>query len=67
MDHEQSEHMVSVHLLKTALAVREEIAALDKSDAQILVAALTRLFESPIKLRQARRTAYQSLQIVAKE
>jgi hypothetical protein len=67
LDHGQGEHIVSVHLLKTALAVREEIAALESEDAEVLVAALARFFESPIKRRQARRTAYQSLQFVAKE
>ena len=67
LDHGQGEHIVSVHLLKTALAVREEIANLDQADAEILVAALTRFFDSPIKRRQARRTAYQSLQFVARE
>ena len=56
-----------MHLLKTALAVREEIGALDGVGAGILVAALKRFFESPIKRRQARRTAYQSLQFVARE
>jgi len=67
LDHGQGEHIVSVHLLKTALAVREEIAGLEQADAEILVAALTRFFDSPIKRRQARRTAHQSLQFVAKE
>ena len=67
LDHGQGEHIVSVHLLKTALAVREEISRLKAADAEILVAALTRLFESPIKRRQARRVAYQSLQFVSKE
>ncbi|MFV2031094.1 MAG: Rieske (2Fe-2S) protein [Gammaproteobacteria bacterium] len=61
LDHGQGEHIVSVHLLKTVLAVREEISNLDRSDAETLVAALTRFFESPIKRRQARRTAHQSL------
>jgi hypothetical protein len=55
-----------VHLLKTALAVREEIGGLEAADAGILAAALKRFFESPIKRRQARRVAYQSLQFVAK-
>lgn len=67
LDHGQAEHIVSVHLLKLALAVREEIAILDRAQAEILLAALTRFFESPLKRRQARRTAYQSLQFVAKE
>jgi len=67
LDHGQGEYIVSVHLLKTALAVREEISRLDDSEAEILVAALTRLFESPMRRRQARRTAHQSLQFVSKE
>lgn len=67
LDHGQGEHIVSVHLLKTALAVRQEVQDIDSSDAEVLVAAVTRFFESPLKRRQARRTAFQSLQFVAKE
>jgi hypothetical protein len=67
LDHGQGEHIVSVHLLKTTLAVRAEVAQLESADAAILLAALTRFFESPLKRRQARRTAHQSLQFVAKE
>jgi nitrite reductase/ring-hydroxylating ferredoxin subunit len=67
MDHGVDEHIVSVHLLKTALAVREEIVGLEDADARLLVAALTRFIESPLKRRQARRTAHQSLQFVARE
>ncbi len=66
LDHGQGEHIVSVHLLKTALSVREEMALLEAEDAQLLLAGLSRFFASPIKRRQARRTAYQSLQFVAK-
>ena len=67
LDHGQGEHIVSVHLLKTALAVREEISTSGETNAEILLAALTRFFDSPIKRRQARRTAHQSLQFVSKE
>jgi len=66
LDHGQGEHIVSVHLLKTALAVRDEIGRLDAADAGLLVAAVKRFFESPIKRRQARRVAHQSLQFVAR-
>ncbi len=65
-DHGQDEYIVSVHLLKTALAVREEIQALDFDD-EILGATLNRFFNSPLKRKQAQRTAYQSLQFVSKE
>jgi len=40
---------------------------LSPEDAQLLVAALTRFVESPLKRRQARRTAHRSLQFVASE
>ena len=66
-DHGQGEHIVSVHLLKTILSVREEIAALKPVDAKLLVAAVKRFFDSPLKRRQVRRTAHQSLQFVSKE
>jgi nitrite reductase/ring-hydroxylating ferredoxin subunit len=67
LDHGQVEHIVSVHLLKTLLSVRDEIEHLNEDDAGCLVAAVTRFIESPLKRRQVRRTAYQSLQFVAKE
>ena len=67
LDHGQGEHIVAVHLLKTALAVREEIEQLEPAEAELMVATLTRFFESPLKRRQARRTAFQSLQFVARE
>ncbi len=67
LDHGQGEHIVSVHLLKTALAVREEITGLPRDDAVLLVAALRRFFDSPLKRRHARRTAWQALQFVARE
>jgi hypothetical protein len=67
LDHGQAEHIVSVHLLKTLLSVREEIVNLNQEDAGCLVAAVTRFIKSPLKRRQVRRTAYQSLQFVAKE
>ncbi len=66
-DHGQDEYIVSVHLLKTALAVREEAAMAQAGQAAILGAALNRFFNSPLKRKQARRTAYQSLQFVSGE
>ena len=66
-DHGQDEYIVSVHLLKTALAVREETVILPARQAAILGAALNRFFNSPLKRKQVRRTAYQSLQFVSRE
>ena len=67
IDHGQQEYIVSVHWLKLALAVREEILELPARQGEILFAALNRFINSPLKRRQARRTAYQSLQFVEKE
>jgi nitrite reductase/ring-hydroxylating ferredoxin subunit len=67
INHFQNEHIVSVHLIKTALSVRDEIELLECSDAKILLAATNRFFNSAIKRRQPRRTAHQSLQFVEKE
>jgi len=67
LDHGQGEYIVSVHWLKTALAVREEVNLLPKTQANLLLAALNRFLNSPLKRRHTRRTAYQSLQFVAKE
>ncbi len=67
LDHGQGEHIVAVHLLKTALAARDEAGRLDDEDAASLIAAVTRFFNSPLKRRQVRRTAYQSIQFVEHE
>ncbi|MDJ0777540.1 MAG: Rieske 2Fe-2S domain-containing protein [Gammaproteobacteria bacterium] len=67
LDHGQGEHIVSVHLLKTALAVREELVELDPEEGRVLLAALARFIDSPLKRRHPRRTAYQSLQFIARE
>jgi hypothetical protein len=67
LDHGQAEYIVSVHWLKLALAVREEMQELPTEQATYLAAALNRFINSPLKRRQARRTAHQSLQFVAKE
>lgn len=64
-DHGQDEYIVSVHWLKTALAVREEIAELPIAQSKMLVASVKRFIESPFKRKQTRRTAYQSLKFVA--
>ncbi len=67
LDHGQGEYIVSVHWLKLALAVREEVRELPDQQGAYLLAALNRFINSPLKRRQARRTAHQSLLFVAKE
>ena len=67
LDHGQGEYIVSVHWLKTVLAVREECRCQLPEKTEVLLAALNRFISSPLKRRQAKRTAYQSLNFVDKE
>lgn len=67
LDHGQDEYIVSVHWLKLALAVREEVLELPESKAKFLIAALNRFMQSPLKRKHTRRTAYQSRLFVSKQ
>jgi hypothetical protein len=67
MDHGQDEYIVSVHWLKLALAVKEEVAELPEPQARLLIAALNRFLNSPLKLKHTRRTAYQARLFVSKQ
>lgn len=67
MNHGQGEPIVSVHLLKTSLAVREEMAWLGDDRGAALLPALKRFLTEPLKRRQPRRTAWQSLRFVDRE
>jgi hypothetical protein len=66
MDHGQDEYIVSVHWLKLALAVKEEVVELSQPQARLLIAALNRFLNSPLKLKQIRRTAHQARLFVSK-
>ena len=65
-DHHQDEYIVSVHLLKTALAVRDLVGSQEAGEAgDIAMAALNRLLHSPIRTKMVRRTARQAMRFVA--
>ena len=67
-DHGDPEFIISVHLLKTTLAVREELArGLPGQVASLCVAALRRFLETPMKRKHLRRTVSQALSFVARE
>ncbi len=66
MDHGFDEYIVSVHLVKTAFAVRKLAAAPETGSAgRIAVAALNRLLNSPVRRKMTRRTARQAMRFVA--
>jgi len=65
-DHNCSEFIVSAHLLKTVLAARDEIrAGVPDEVRDHLAAAINRFLNSPLKRKQARRTAHQARKFVA--
>ena len=65
-DHGLGEYIISVHWLKTALAVREEMNGASSYVSRALLASVKRFVSSPLRRKQTRRTAYQSLKFVAK-
>ena len=65
-DHGSGEFIVSVHLLKTVLAVREELRAAPPAEvADALAAGLNRFLNARLKRRQVRRSVYQAMKFVA--
>ncbi len=65
-DHGRAEYIVSVHVVKTLLAAREEVQNGDADEASVaIVAALNRFLNSPLKRKHTRRTARQAMAFVA--
>ena len=65
-DHGAGELIVSVHLLKTVLAVREELREAPPAEvAELVVAGLNRFLNARLKRRQVRRSVYQAMKFVA--
>ena len=67
-DHGRDDFIVSVHLLKTVFAVREEVrSGLEFNAEATMLAALNRFLHEPLKRKQARRTAAQSISFVGRD
>ena len=64
-DHGQQEFIVSVHLLKTTLAVEEEAANASEETRRLLVAALNRFLHSPLQRKHLTRTVRQAMNLIA--
>ena len=68
MDHGKEEFIVSVHLLKTLLAARDEASSNNDEEVTTLIAAaINRFLHSPLKRKHVRRTVHQAIQFVAKD
>ncbi len=67
-DHGEDRYILAAHLLKTVLAVREEVAAgLPPEIEAVALAALNRFLNAPLKRKHVRRTAHQAMAFVALE
>ena len=65
-DHGREENIVAVHLVKTVLAAREELAqGLAGEGRAVLLAGLRRFLESPLPRRHIRRTVKQAMALAA--
>ena len=68
LDHGLAQYIFPVHLLKTWIAVRDEIALGVADDtARVMRAAVRRLFDARFKQRHLLRTARQAASFVARE
>jgi nitrite reductase/ring-hydroxylating ferredoxin subunit len=68
LDHGEPDYIHSAHLVKTFLAVEEEIATgLPDGIEGVAMAAVARCFSEPWKRKHTRRTARQALDFVALE
>jgi nitrite reductase/ring-hydroxylating ferredoxin subunit len=64
-DHGKEAFIVSVHLVKTLLAARQEIRAdPDGPASALIVAALNRFLQAPLKRKHVRRTVRQAMAFV---
>jgi hypothetical protein len=67
LDHGYSDPIFSVHLLKTSLAVADELETASETCRAALLSALNRFMGSPLKTKHVRRTARQSISLVARD
>lgn len=64
-NHHQDEYIVSVHLVKTAMAVRDEVRSGEAEEGgELAVAAINRLLHSPLFIKRPRRVARQALRFI---
>ncbi len=66
-DHGMARPIYSAHLLKTTIAVREELPTATPSGTRYLLAALNRFLHSPIKTKHTRRVAKQAISLVSRD
>ena len=63
-NHGMASPIVSAHLIKTAMATREEF---HETGEKYLLAAFNRFLQSPLKMAHIRRNVYQAINLVRKD
>ena len=63
-DHGIGQSIISAHLIKTALAVREEY---HETGEELLLASFNRFLNSPLKQAHIRRNVYQAINLIKKD
>ena len=67
LDHGMRDPIFSAHLLKTTIAVEEEVLAAGESAPPSLLASLNRFLHSPLKQKHVRRLARQAIELVSRD
>jgi hypothetical protein len=67
LDHGQRDPIISSHLVKTTLAIREELSHASDACRKALLASINRFFASPLKQKHARRLAQQAIDLVQRD
>lgn len=67
LDHGMREPIFPAHLVKTAQAVQEELAAASDTCRRYLLAGLNRFLHAPIKQKHVRRFARQAIALVGRD
>ena len=67
LDHGQALPIYSAHLLKTTTAVEMEVPVASDRCASVLVMALNRFMNSPIRQKHVRRMVQQGIRLVARD
>jgi nitrite reductase/ring-hydroxylating ferredoxin subunit len=66
-DHGERDPIFSAHLLKTSMAVADELKTASEACSQALTSALNRFLHSPIKRKHVRRLARQAINLVSRD
>ncbi len=67
LDHGLRDPIFSAHLLKTTVAVEEELSGASETCQRYLLAGLNRFLHSPIKQKHTRRLARQAIELVGRD